>query len=376
MARKKRGRPAEREYPLILSRAQTGLVKVTLRKKTANSTWQGRFSTPDAGQTERSLGAGKEAQALTIAKKLDGLLIDGAYDKIEALLDTQKRGQQMTLRGFIDGEFRPNYAGWSKRTQQGATGILSALIREFGDRPLNRITTRMLDDYLSRREEGPDHIITRRTRNRYAAAMKTIFRQAVIWGRNGHDPARDVRIQKEPQKEPHPYSEAELEQLLAKLPPWAPDTPVAWREVCLIALDTGMRRSELRRLTWECVDFDQRTVTVRERKNRDFTTIPMTDRVYDTLQGIHERNGRSDASLPVLPFTEPTRVFRQLEKATGIQRIHLHRFRDTFATRLLDRGVPLDRVQKLLGHKDISMTLRYAKTREEKLREAIETLNE
>ena len=102
----------------------------------------------------------------------------------------------------------------------------------------------------------------------------------------------------------------------------------------------------------------------------------MTDRVYDTLRGIHERNGKSDASVPVLPFNEPTKVFRELEEATGIQRIHLHRFRDTFATRLLDRGVPLDRVQKLLGHKDISMTLRYAKTREEKLREAIETLNE
>ena len=376
MARTKRGRPSEGDYPLILSRAESGLVKVTLRKKTANSTWQARFSTPDAGQTERSLGAGKEAQALTIAKQLDGLLIDGAYDKIEALLDSQKRGEQLTLRGFIDGEFRPNYAGWTERTKRGASGILSALIREFGDRPLNRITTRLLDDYLRRREEGPDNIITRRTRNRYAAAMKTIFHQAVIWGRIAHDPARDVRIQKEPQKEPRPYSEAELEQILAKLPPWAPDTPVAWREVCFIALDTGMRRSELRNLTWECVDFDQRTITVRERKNRDFTTIPMTDRVADTLRGIHARNGTSDVSLPVLPFNEPTRMCRELEEATGIQRIHLHRFRDTFATRLLDRGVPLDRVQKLLGHKDIYMTLRYAKTREEKLREAIETLNE
>ena len=91
--------------------------------------------------------------------------------------------------------------------------------------------------------------------------MKTIFHQAVIWGRIAHDPARDVRIQKEAQKEPRPYSEAELEQILATLPPRAPDTPVAWREVCLIALDTGMRRSELRNLPWECVDFDQRTIT-------------------------------------------------------------------------------------------------------------------
>ena len=48
-----------------------------------------------------------------------------------------------------------------------------------------------------------------------------------------------------------------------------------------------------------------------------------------------------------------------------------HRLRDTCATTLLDAGVPLDRVQLILGHRDIGMTRRYAETRPEALRDAI-----
>ena len=55
--------------------------------------------------------------------------------------------------------------------------------------------------------------------------------------------------------------------------------------------------------------------------------------------------------------------------------VHLHMLRHTFATRLRDRGVPLDRIKELLGHKSMTMVLRYAKARPEQLEEAIEALN-
>jgi integrase/recombinase XerD len=48
-----------------------------------------------------------------------------------------------------------------------------------------------------------------------------------------------------------------------------------------------------------------------------------------------------------------------------------HRLRDTAATTMLDAGVPLDRVQVILGHRNIQMTRRYAETRPDALRQAI-----
>lgn len=54
---------------------------------------------------------------------------------------------------------------------------------------------------------------------------------------------------------------------------------------------------------------------------------------------------------------------------------HVHQLRHTFATRLCRRGVPLDRIKELLGHKSMVMVLRYAKARPLQLREAIQALN-
>ena len=48
-----------------------------------------------------------------------------------------------------------------------------------------------------------------------------------------------------------------------------------------------------------------------------------------------------------------------------------HRLRDTFITHMVEKGVPIDRVQILAGHNSIEMTRRYAETRPEALRQAI-----
>ena len=59
----------------------------------------------------------------------------------------------------------------------------------------------------------------------------------------------------------------------------------------------------------------------------------------------------------------------------GITNFHFHDLRHTFATRLVQNGVDLYRVQKLLGHKSIAMTQRYAHHYPESLRSSVEVLD-
>ena len=51
---------------------------------------------------------------------------------------------------------------------------------------------------------------------------------------------------------------------------------------------------------------------------------------------------------------------RSLGKELGLSRIHPHKFRRTMATRAIDRGMPIEQVQKILGHSQIDTTMQYA----------------
>ena len=51
---------------------------------------------------------------------------------------------------------------------------------------------------------------------------------------------------------------------------------------------------------------------------------------------------------------------KEMGKRLGVEKVHLHKFRRTMATRAIEKGMPIEQVQKILGHKQIDTTLRYA----------------
>ena len=61
-------------------------------------------------------------------------------------------------------------------------------------------------------------------------------------------------------------------------------------------------------------------------------------------------------------------MLKEIEEKTGIQNIHPHRFRRTLATNLLDKGRPLEQVQRILGYKKIETTLIYANVNQQMTR--------
>ena len=121
----------------------------------------------------------------------------------------------------------------------------------------------------------------------------------------------------------------------------------------------------------------RRELTVRKTKIKDFRKVPMTQRVYELLTELstHEPKEASP-DVRLFPFVDIKKGLDRAGHRAGIGHVHRHMLRHTFATELLDRGVSLDRIQELLGHKSIVVTRRYAKTRPEQLHEAIGMLDE
>ena len=141
------------------------------------------------------------------------------------------------------------------------------------------------------------------------------------------------------------------------------------RDLAIIDLlySTGMRVGELVNLNIADINFEQRECIVFGKGDKE-------RRVYfDAKTKIHLQNYlkiRSDDN-PALFVTlnAPHRRLkisgveirlRELGRKNNLERIHPHKFRRTMATRAIDKGMPIEQVQKILGHSQIDTTMQYA----------------
>jgi integrase len=207
------------------------------------------------------------------------------------------------------------------------------------------------------------------THNRDLSILRVIFRKATEWGYCRRSPAEGIKKLQEP---PGRVRFLSPEERTALLDACSADL----RNIVEVAVDSGLRKSELLSLRWQDVDAKNRMVRVEHSKNGERRDIPMTDRVAEIFQSIPKR-----VDSPFV-FANPDGVARidvktawatAVDKAK-IEDLHFHDLRHTFASYLVMGGVDLRTVQTLLGHKDIHMTVRYSHLSPAHLRDAIAVL--
>ena len=141
------------------------------------------------------------------------------------------------------------------------------------------------------------------------------------------------------------------------------------RDLAIIDLlsSTGMRVGELVKLNRDDINFQERECVVFGKGNKerkvyfDARTKIHLQRYLDsrkdscpalfvTLQSPHDRLQISGVEIRL----------RQLGRRLGIPKVHPHKFRRTLATMAIDKGMPIEQVQQLLGHQSVDTTLQYA----------------
>ena len=141
------------------------------------------------------------------------------------------------------------------------------------------------------------------------------------------------------------------------------------RDLAIIDMlaSTGMRVGEMVLLNREDIDFNERECIVFGKGSKERIVY------FDARTKIHLKNyleSRTDGN-PALfvSLKEPNDRLniggievrlREFGKQLGLQKVHPHKFRRTLATMAIDKGMPIEQVQKLLGHVKIDTTLHYA----------------
>jgi integrase len=147
-----------------------------------------------------------------------------------------------------------------------------------------------------------------------------------------------------------------------------------------LALNTGARLSSLRNISKKDIDFTHNLITLKDFKNNSTYKTFLNSQLKESLQNRIKSININDKVLTTYPARRIKKILddlfnQNIDVNDRKNRVVFHTLRHTFASHLAINGTPIFTIQKLMNHKDITMTMRYAKLAPDSGREAIENLN-
>jgi integrase len=259
-----------------------------------------------------------------------------------------------------------------KRTLKKDERILKHLQSAFGAATaLEDLTASRISQYKASRmaskigSPGTERLLTAAAVNRPLALLRHLLRTAhEEWEILPAVPR--IRLEREPQGRLRWLTEDEIRRLLEAC---GKSRNRELRTAVVLAINTGLRRSELLGLTWDQVDLSRGVIRLEMTKSGKRREVPL--------------NAESYAALVSLGPKDTGRVFskqslrKAYENAVGnatLDDVNFHTLRHTFASWAVMRGVSLKELQELLGHSSLAMTMRYAHLAPERLRSAVARL--
>lgn len=275
---------------------------------------------------------------------------------IEILEQNQKKEIQKNneeiLNKFISSK---EIEGCSVRTlkyyKDNITKILDTV-----NLPINEITTETLRNYLSnyKNNSTAGMVNIRRTLSSFFAWLEN--EDYII-----KSPVRRIHEVKATKKVKETLTDENLEKLR--------DTCSNVRDLAILELliSTGMRIGELTRLNISDMNFQERSCIVLGKRNAEREVYFSAKSKMYIKKYLETRTDNNEALFVSLikPYNRLgisgiEIAIRNLGREANINKVHLHKFRRTMATMAIDKGMPIEQVQKLLGHIKIDTTMEYA----------------
>ena len=147
------------------------------------------------------------------------------------------------------------------------------------------------------------------------------------------------------------------------------DTCTRSRDLAMVDLlaSTGMRVGELVKLNREDINFTERECVVFGKGNKQRIVYFNARAKIHLQQYLNERSDQNEALFVSLNNPQKRLQIsgvevrlRKIGREANVPRVHPHKFRRTLATMAIDKGMPVEQVQKLLGHVKIDTTMHYA----------------
>jgi len=306
----------------------------------------------------------KEAEAILTSRR--NAVLEGKESAVKRVKNTTFKELAERYKEFIKPQ----------KSYKAKCFNLGQLEREFGNLRLSDFTIELLERFQSKIiTDGLKSESTRinngirplkpATANRLLATLKHAFTKAYNWKYCSEDTLKDIRevkLFKEDNQRTQFLSNEQCGKLLLSCD--MKNSSKYLKKIIIFALHTGCRKSEILNLKWGDVDLTHNRITITDTKNGESRKLPINSILMETLKNqvkfLHspyvfcdEHGNRYDGGRIL-------KLFKTVCKRADINDFRFHDLRHTYASHLVMAGVDLPTVSKLLGHKTISMTMRYA----------------
>lgn len=288
-----------------------------------------------------------------------------------------KLPERIIIKNHTFNELAEKYSHWASIQRcydKDKKYTIQELKERFNNIPLRRFTTQLVEQFqvdLIKKGLKPATV------NRKLACLKHMFTKAVEWSMVEEEVLkriRKVKLLKENNRRLRYLTEEEIQRLLN-----ACDKHLY--PIVFTALNTGMRKDEILSLKWNNIDLKNGYIHIEKTKNAERRDIPMNSELLNLFRRLFTERKLSSDYVFVNPDTNTRymdikRSFNHACKKAKIEDFHFHDLRHTFASHLVMKGVDLTTVKELLGHKSLTMTLRYSHLAPEHKTKAVQCLND
>lgn len=287
--------------------------------------------------------------------------------------------KEITFKEVFEQYTKSRSADKNPKTLKNEIGHVTNWIEPvIKDSSLSRIDLDMLEKIRSRLIDANR---SEKTIRDVFITMSLVFKYAIDKDLyNGNSPIKKIKLARKDNKRIRFLTKAEAELLLSELEKRSPQ----WHDIALVSLYAGLRASEIFKLQWNDLYFDTDRIFVKDRKNFNNGMMPMHPKLKEMFLRRQERASegyvfQSTNGIQIQEVSDTyTRVVNSLGFNKGLddprQKVVFHTLRHTYASWLVMNGVDLYTVQRMMGHKDIAMTQRYAHLAPDVLDRAVNVL--
>jgi integrase len=277
-----------------------------------------------------------------------------------------------TIKEFAFNYLRQSEPHFTDKTIKTNKTTFKYLEAYFGNIQISEIDRNSLVEYFHKRIKDTSIFAARKDLINISAA----FNKAVLNGYLLSNPCKGIKRFKLPERKPLFYSKEDFNKLLEKI------DNEDLKDLVLFAVNTGLRQMELITLEWRQINFKENTLVLDNQghitKSKRIVTIPLNSICIEILKKRYEKKEDSVFTLfdnPINQHWLSTNFKKYVYRAKVNPKLNFHSLRHSYASWLVQAGVSIYIVSKLLNHADIKTTEIYAHIRTEDLRKAVDSLN-